>query len=164
MDLFHIAIILSTLLCSLAAGLTLAFAVIVMPGIRTLDDHDYLRAFAVLDRVVQNHSPLFILVWAGSIVAVLMMLVLGSLHAEGAGLLLIWIAGAAYLLGVQLPTVVVNVPLNNALQRHDLASMSASQLRTARENFEPRWVRWNAIRTFFAVFTSALLIILVFSL
>ncbi|MCB2204820.1 DUF1772 domain-containing protein [bacterium] len=164
MDILHIAIILSALLCSLAAGLSLAFAIIVMPGIRTLDDHDYLRAFAAVDRVIQNHSLLFILVWGGSIVAVLMMLVLGSLHAEGAYRMLIWIATAAYFLGVQLPTVVVNVPLNNALQRHDLAAMSTEQLRIARENFEPPWVRWNAIRTLFAVLTSAVLIILVFGL
>jgi len=162
MDLLHIAIMLSALLCSLAAGISLAFAIIVMPGIRTLEDHDSLRAFVAVDRVIQNNSPLFILVWAGSIVTVLMMLVLGSLHAEGVDLLLVWLAGAVYFLGVQLPTVVVNIPLNNALQRQDLASMSSAQLRTARENFEPQWVRWNAIRTLFAILASMLLIILVY--
>jgi hypothetical protein len=30
--------------------------------------------------------------------------------------------------------------------------------------FEPRWTRWNTIRTFFATVTSALLIILVLRL
>ena len=51
------------------AGVVFAFAVVVMPGIRTLPDADFLRAFQVIDRVIQDNQPLFLLVWVGSIVA-----------------------------------------------------------------------------------------------
>jgi hypothetical protein len=50
MDWIHLALGLSTLLCSLVAGFVFAFAVVVMPGIQTLSDRDYLRAFKVMDR------------------------------------------------------------------------------------------------------------------
>ena len=38
--------------------------------------------------------------------------------------------------------------------------MDESTLKTARLNFEPRWNKWNVIRTLFACLTSTLLIIL----
>ena len=69
MGIFQIALILATLLCSLTAGFVLAFAVVVMPGIRSLNDREFIRAFQVIDRVIQNRQPIFVLVWIGSIVA-----------------------------------------------------------------------------------------------
>jgi len=38
MTFFHIALIAATFLCSIVAGFLFAFAVVVMPGIRSLDD------------------------------------------------------------------------------------------------------------------------------
>ncbi len=35
----------------------------------TLNDREFIRAFQVLDRVIQNRQPLFMLVWVGSVVA-----------------------------------------------------------------------------------------------
>ena len=65
-----------------------------------------------------------------------------------------------YLLGVQLPTATINVPLNNHLQTQDLDTMTELVLQEARMKFEPRWIRWNSIRTVFSILTTALLIIL----
>jgi uncharacterized membrane protein len=59
---FHLTLILATLLCSLVAGFLFAFAVVVMPGIARLDDASFLRAFQVIDRVIQNNHPLFMVV------------------------------------------------------------------------------------------------------
>jgi uncharacterized membrane protein len=56
MDLLQIALTLATLLCSLVAGFVLAFAIVVMPGIRNLDDHDFLQAFKAIDRVIQTRA------------------------------------------------------------------------------------------------------------
>ena len=69
MAFFPILLIVAIVLCSLVAGLVFAFAVVVMPGIRTLDDGSYLRAFQLMDGVIQGNQPLFILMWVGSIVA-----------------------------------------------------------------------------------------------
>ena len=49
MDLLHTIIVLSTLLCSLVAGFVFAFAIVAMPGIKSLSDHDFLQAFKAID-------------------------------------------------------------------------------------------------------------------
>ena len=164
MDLLQITLILSTLLCSLVAGFVFAFAIVVMPGIKSVNDYDFLRAFKVMDRVIQNNQPIFNLVWLGSIVVLLTSALLGISQLDGVDRLLIIIAFATYLFGVQLPTITINVPLNNQVQKQDLDSMTELALREARMNFESRWIQWNSIRTFFASLTSVLLIILVFRL
>ncbi len=65
MDQIQIAVFLSTLLCSLVAGFVFAFTIVIMPGIKSLSDHDFLQAFNVMDRVIQNNQPIFVLVWLG---------------------------------------------------------------------------------------------------
>jgi uncharacterized membrane protein len=164
MGLFQMALILATFLCSLVAGFLFAFAVVVMPGMRRLNDREFIRAFQVMDRVIQNNQPVFMLVWVGSVVALLTSTALGIGPLDGAGRLLIICATLVYLLGVQLPTATMNVPLNNKLQTLDVETMDETARNAARADFEPRWNRWNAIRAAFASLASALLIILLFRL
>lgn len=164
MGIFQIALIVATFLCSLVAGFLFAFALVVMPGIRSLNDQEFIRAFQVMDSVIQNNQPIFVLVWVGSVVALLTSAVLGIGRLDGAGRLLIIFAALAYLLGVQLPTVTINIPLNNKLQTLDVGAMSETTLKAARTEFEPRWNLWNSIRTAFASLVSTLLIILLFRL
>ena len=67
--LFQAVLMLATGLCSLVAGFLFAFAVVVMPGIRRLDDAAFIRTFQAIDRVIQDGQPLFLLVWVGSVLA-----------------------------------------------------------------------------------------------
>ncbi|MCH9031963.1 MAG: DUF1772 domain-containing protein [candidate division Zixibacteria bacterium] len=164
MGIFQIALILATFLCSIVAGLLFAFALVVMPGIRSLNDREFIRAFQVIDRVIQNNQPVFVLVWVGSVVTLLTSVVLGIGQLHGADRLLIIFAALAYLLGVQLPTFTINIPLNNKLQTLDVDAMNETTQKAARKDFEPRWNLWNSIRTAFASLASALLIILLFRL
>ena len=164
MGIFQIALISATFLCSLVAGFLFAFAFVVMPGIRSLNDREFIRAFQVIDRVIQNNQPIFMLVWVGSVVALVTSAVLGIGQLDGAGRLLIIFAALTYLLGVQLPTVTINIPLNNKLQTLDVDAMNETTQKAARKDFEPRWNRWNSIRTAFASLASALLMILLFRL
>ena len=164
MDLFQITVLLATLLCSLVAGFVLAFSIVVMPGIRSLNDRDFLQAFKVIDGVIQNNQPIFIVVWIGSILGLVTAALVGIVQLDGVNRLLIGIAAAIYLLGVQLPTFTINVPLNNQLQMQQLDEMTDLALRETRTNFEPSWIRWNAFRTVFAILTSALLMVVVFDL
>jgi len=161
---FQFALMLATFRCSLVAGFLFAFAIVVMPGIRSLNDREFIRAFQVMDRVIQNNQPIFVLVWVGSIVALVTSAVLGIGQLDGARRLLIIFAAFAYLLGVQLPTFTINVPLNNKLQTLDVDAMNETTQKAARKDFEPRWNIWNSIRTAFASLVSALLIILLFRL
>jgi uncharacterized membrane protein len=67
--MFEAALVVSTLLVSLVAGLVFAYAVVAMPGLAVLGDREFLRASKVTDRVIQDNQPLFMVVWIGSAVA-----------------------------------------------------------------------------------------------
>ncbi len=164
MGIFQIALILATFLCSLGAGFLFAFALVVMPGIRSLNDREFIRAFQVMDGVIQDSQPIFVLVWVGSVVALVTSVVLGIGQLDGGGRLLMIFAALAYLLGVQLPTFTINVPLNNRLQTLEVDELDETTQQAARKHFEPRWNLWNSIRTAFASVASVLLITLLFRL
>jgi uncharacterized membrane protein len=103
--LFDAVLVLATFLCSLVAGFLFAFAAVVMPGIGRLDDGGFIRAFQVIDRVIQGNQSLFVLVWVGSVLALLAAAVSALWALSGADRLLIIAVVLVYLLGVQLPTV-----------------------------------------------------------
>ena len=164
MGIFEISLAVSTLLCALVAGLLFAFASVVMPGIQGLNDRDFLRAFKAIDGVIQSNQPLFLLVWAGSVVVLLISFVLSFWYLKDIEHLLLIFAVSTYLLGVQLPTATINIPLNNWLQGQDLDSATDPAIQGARSRFEGRWIKWNAIRTAFATLASAQMIILLLRL
>ncbi|MDJ0590639.1 MAG: DUF1772 domain-containing protein [Pleurocapsa sp. MO_226.B13] len=161
---FQIVLILATLLCSLVAGFLFAFATVVMPGIKTLNDREFIRAFQVIDGVIQNNQPLMVAVWMGSILAAVAAAVLGFGQLDGTQRLLSISATIVYILGGQLSTFTINVPLNNRLQRLNVDAMDEVALKAARMNFEPGWNRWNLVRTPFAGLASVLFMILLFRL
>jgi uncharacterized membrane protein len=161
---FPILLILATLFCALTTGLLFTFAVVIMPGIKSLNDGEFIRAFQVMDGVIQNNHPLFILVWLGSVLALLLTAVLGFGQLDMTGKAILLMAAALYLFGVQLPTGVINVPLNNQLQTLDVDKLTPAAQATARRNFEPRWNRWNRMRTAVATLVTTLLILLLFLL
>ena len=160
MTLFEAVLIAATTLCSLVAGFLFAFAVVVMPGIGSLDDHGFIRAFQVIDRIIQNNQPLFVGVWLGSVLALIAAALLGVWSLDGTERYLAIAAAFVYVLGVQLPTAAINLPLNSQLQKLDLATMNEATRHRARGDFEPRWNRWNVIRTACSILVSVLLVIL----
>jgi uncharacterized membrane protein len=133
-----------------------------MPGINNLNDREFIRVFQVIDGVIQNNQPIFMLVWVGSVLALMVSVALGIGQQDIAGRMLIIFSALIYLFGVQLPTIVINVPLNNKLQSLDIDAMNEASRKVARDNFESRWNRWNKIRTALSSLASVLLIILVF--
>ncbi len=164
MRIFTNMLILATLFVALVAGLVFTFAIVTMPGIKQLNDREFIRAFQVMDGIIQNNQPLFILVWAGSVVALMIATVLGFRQLEGVPQWLLLAVTVIYILGVQVPTISVNVPLNNELQTLDVATMDEAALATARIKFEPRWNQSNVFRTVVAVAVSVLLLVILLML
>ena len=158
-SMLAMALILSTLLCTLVAGFVLLFAIVVMPGIGSLGNRDFLRAFQVVDKVIQDNQPLFLFVWLGSAAALVLAALLGFLQLEGAPRALIVVATVLYLLGVQLPTIAVNIPLNNRVQSLNLDTLDDMSVDRERQAFEVRWNRWNGIRTVVGCVVSVVLLI-----
>ncbi len=164
MDAFHVALIVATMLCTLVAGFVFAFAVVVMPGIRGLGDGEFLRAFQVMDGVIQKRSPIFMLVWVGSVVALITSTALGFGRLDDTGRVLIVAALVVFLGGVQLPTAVINIPLNNKIQTLAIADMDPEAAASARRDFESRWNASNSTRTVLACAVCATLLILLLRL
>ena len=148
------------LLCALTAGFLLAFALVVMPGLKVLEDAAYLRAFQVIDGVIQDGQPWFLLMWVGSVVAVVLAVALGLGRLEGVDRMLLLGAGALYLGGVQVSTAVVHLPLNNRVKDLEIDELDSEALGEARMAFEGRWNRWNALRTGLATGSVGLMLVL----
>ncbi|MFY0698318.1 MAG: DUF1772 domain-containing protein [Balneola sp.] len=158
MDFLQITFITATVLCSLVAGFLLAFSLVVMPGIKNLDDRNFLKAFREMDLIIQNNNPIFMIVWVGSVLSIIALVIQGVQVYEGYKLLAVLAITVFSLLGVQLPTASINIPINNRVQKLDLETLDEVSLKIERDHFERRWNRSNIIRTIFAVLTSTLLV------
>ncbi|MDJ0835174.1 MAG: DUF1772 domain-containing protein [Acidobacteriota bacterium] len=161
MTMFDFFLLTATLLCSLVAGFVLAFSVVVMPGIQSLNNRAYLEAFKVMDNVIQNNHPVFVIVWLGSVVALLITTVMSTWHLEGLSRILIVISSCIYVFGVQLPTFTINIPLNNTLKRLDLAHADQQALDDLSKQFDTRWIPSNTLRTVLAIVTVILLLVVI---
>jgi len=162
--LFQAVMVVATVLCSLVAGILFAFATVVMPGIKNLEDAAFIRAFQVIDGVIQGYQPLFMLVWIGSALSMIAAAAIGGWKLAGLDRVVLVLAALIFLLGVQVPTATINIPMNDALQTLDTRTMSETALKRAREAFESRWNQWNIIRTVFAIIVTVLLIVLLLRL
>ncbi|MBC30556.1 MAG: hypothetical protein CMH48_06885 [Muricauda sp.] len=152
----NLALFALTLLVGMVAGLCFTWGNAVTPGIGQLDDLGYLQSFQRMNRSIEN--PLFFVVFFGSffvgILAVFANRGISSTH--------FWmVLGAVvlYFFGVVLVTILGNVPLNQILDKADLANSSLDDLRTLREKFEHPWNRFHTIRIITATLSFALLLI-----
>ena len=153
----HALLPAAELLNALLAGFLLAFTVVVMPGLRSLPDRDYLRAFQQIDGVIQRGAPLFAVVWLGSAVSLVAAAVIALLGSYGEARWLLAGAAVARLVGVQLPTMAISITLNHRLQAADLDTLEDGAVAELRAAFEPRWNRWNVTRTWVACVIAAVL-------
>ena len=164
MELFHLVVLVAAALCALVAGLLFTFAVVAMPGLANLGDREFIRAFQVMDGVIQDRQPLFAVVWVGSVVALVAALAMGFQQPDGFIRGLLIAAGALYFVGVQLPTARVHLPLNNEIQTVKVDAIGEAERKQARERFEGRWNRSNRVRTAIAIVTMLLLLVVLMRL
>ncbi|MEM7112124.1 MAG: DUF1772 domain-containing protein [Chloroflexota bacterium] len=155
---FQPILIIATLFVALTAGLLFAFAIVVMPGTKNLNDAKFIRAFQAMDGVIQNNQPIFMLVWLGSVVALILAAAAGFGQVDSVQRLLLIASVALYIFGVQAPTIAINIPLNNEIQAVHVETMDSTEQREARAKFEERWNRANHFRTIVAVVVTLLLL------
>jgi len=159
MEILNISLFFSTLLCSLVTGFILTYAIVVMPGLSKLDDKEFIKAFQVTDGIIQNNQPIFILIWVGSIISVLITIII-SIFTLGIleGWKIIFVS-LVYLLGVQAITIIIHLPLNRRIQKIDINSTSSQSLNEERKNFETKWNYFNNIRTVIAFLVTLFFLI-----
>ena len=159
MEFFNFFLFLSILSCSLVTGFIFTYAIIVMPGLSKLGDKEFLKAFQVTDAVIQNKQPIFMLIWVGSIVSVLSLILISIAYVGLSETWLIVLVALIYLLGVQGITILIHLPLNNQIQKLNLEKLKDENLKNERLNFETKWNFFNNIRTTIAFFVSLTLLI-----
>ena len=154
---FHPLLFLAIFLCALVAGFLFAFAVVVMPGLKKLSNRSFILAFQGIDGVIQHGQPLFTFVWVGSIVTLIACTIAGYGRIESLDYGILVLAMVTYFFGVQASTVLINIPLNNQLQKLDVTKANEAELDSARNHFESRWNTWNVRRTAVACAATAFL-------
>jgi uncharacterized membrane protein len=152
-----ITLIGATMSMGLVAGVFLLYAHTIMPGLRRTDDRTFVTAYQEIDRAVIN--PWFMTTAFG-----------GALVLTGAAAIsnrgtaaMPWILAAfiLYLIAVVL-TIVVNVPLNDAIKAAgDPARIDVARVRADFD--ESHWAAWNLVRvatttTAFAVLAWSLVV------
>ena len=160
MDILDISLIFSITTCCLVTGFIFTYAIVVMPGFSKMNDKEFLKAFQVTDAIIQNNQPLFMLTWIGSIISILSTIVISIVILGISDTWYIVLVGIIYLLGVQVVTFSIHIPLNNHLQQFDFDKLDDEKLNKERLKFEKKWNYFNNFRTVIAFFVTLALIII----
>jgi uncharacterized membrane protein len=134
------ALLAATMTTGLMAGVYGLYQHTVMPGLGSTDDRTFVGAFQAVDRAIIN--PWFM---TGFVGAVLCTAAAAGLNADRR--LLPWLLVAVVLNAlVAVITVVVHVPLNDALKAAGDPDR-ITDLAEIRERFDAaRWTAWNLVR------------------
>ncbi|MBE2315667.1 DUF1772 domain-containing protein [Solirubrobacter sp. CPCC 204708] len=134
-----VSLLAATLTMGLITGAFALYAHSIMPGLKTTDDRTFVTAFAAMDRAIIN--PWFMLT---AFLGALVFTVAATLVNLGEDAFPFAVAALVAYGVVFVITMVVNVPLNDALK-----AATGSDFTAIRERFqEGRWVAWNLVRTF----------------
>jgi len=127
------------LLIGAVAGVFFAYSTSVMMGLDAIRPEQAVAAMRSINEKIQN--PVFLVTFLLSPVAAavtgVLLLVLGQ-RTSGIAMLA---AAAVYVLGALVPSFVVNIPMNDAL---DTAKGEAARIWS---DYTTRWTLWNHVRT-----------------
>ena len=133
MTLTQILALVAAIGSGIVGGIFFIFSTTIIASLEALPVAQTVAGMQAINRVIQ--APLFLLVFMGTALISIAVVV------TNAGSALAWIGAALYVLGTFVLTMVVNVPLNNALDRAQGGGTAAWQA------FRPRWMVGNHLRT-----------------
>lgn len=157
---FQISLLISSFFNTVVFAFLLVFSIVVMPGIAKLKDAEYLHAFQVIDRVIQDNQPIFVVVWIATVPSIITSLGLGVRGCENATQLTFLVLATLAVLVAQVTTVLVNIPRNNRLQALDFDKLEDFTAKGERDHFESVWCRTNTFRTWLFGFAGVVLMVL----
>jgi uncharacterized membrane protein len=149
--LLDVIALLSALGCGLMAGFFFAFSTVIMKALGKVPPAQGVMAMQTINVVVIN--PLFLAPFLGTAASCVFMIVaaLRGGHDPRASY---WLAaGAFYLVGTLLVTMVFNVPRNNALAAVAPDTSEAARLWAT---YLTTWTMWNHVRTIAALAAAVL--------
>lgn len=147
-----IALLLAALMLGTMAGFFYAFSVCVMPGLDAARPAAAIEAMQEINRVVRNpvfFTSFFVTPAVAAGAALLCWQAGRRRAAYAAGL-----ATLTYLAGAMAPTIVVNVPLNQALAAYGDGGngLPAADMWRA---YSPAWTGWNTARAGYCLAATA---------
>ncbi|MDR8393771.1 DUF1772 domain-containing protein [Aliifodinibius sp. S!AR15-10] len=151
--LLSLITLLASLGSGLMAGLFFVFSCSIMKALAELRSGVGITAMQAINRAILN--PVFVLVFWGTPVFCVLVMISTFLHWQGPSSIYLIAGGAFYLVGGLLTTLIIHVPMNNAL-----ATVIPSDPGAAShwESYVNRWTSWNHLRTVMTLLAMALFI------
>lgn len=140
--------------CGVMAGVYFAFSGFVMTALSRIDQASGVAAMSSINTVILR--SLFMPLFFGTTVAALILAVAALTRWGTPGAFSMLAAGALYVLGMFVVTMLLNVPLNNAL---DNAQASGVDTATIWARYLREWTMWNHVRTIASTAACALFIV-----
>lgn len=140
--------------CGLIAGTFFAFSNFVMKALGSQPSANGMAAMQSINVTVLN--PLFLTVFAGTALLCLALALHSLFRWQGSGSGWVIAGGILYILGCFAITMLLNVPLNEALARADPVSAEGAAVWA---NYLDKWTIWNTVRTLASLVASAAFII-----
>jgi len=155
----NIIIILAIISTGVMSGIFFTWTNAVKPGIGTLNNISYLRAFKAMNKAILN--PLFYIVFILPVLTITISAYINYGSPNFYIFKLLFASTLIYFFGVFILTINGNVPINELLENTDLQKISETELSSLRENIENKWNNLNLIRTV-SSFISFLLLVICF--
>jgi uncharacterized membrane protein len=139
----------AVVLAGLAAGLFYSWDCAIVGGLGNLPDEQYLAAFQSINRVILN--PCFFMSFIGSLI--LLPIAAWMTYKTGTTTAFYFMLAAAilYAVGVFGVTIGGNVPLNDMVDKFDIANASSEAIKAMRLKFETNWNSLQHVRTYASI-------------
>ncbi len=157
MTVSNVTLVLAAICTALMAGLFYSYSCSVVPGLKLLADSRYIASMQAINKAIQN--PLFFACFFGTLLLLPISAYLNYFEYPHLRFWLLLAAAILYLIGVFGVTAFGNIPLNNGLEKFNLANASAEAVSLQRTIFERRWNNLNIIRTISSILSLVFVII-----
>jgi uncharacterized membrane protein len=137
----HGLILAGLLASALSAGFFYSYSISMMPGLAAADPSSAIRAMQGINAVIR--TPIFAFAFFGSLVFPLATSLTAWTGRARQVAVLAFLSAVLYGLGVFAVTVLVNVPLNEALASANPTSDTAASVWA---NYYGPWTAWNHVR------------------
>ncbi len=144
--IYKIVLLSGSFVTALIAGLFYSYSCSVNIGLARLSDAAYLRAMQSINRAILN--PWFFASFIGTLILLPVCTWIMYKHEAGStAFYLTLFATLVYVVAVFGVTIFGNVPLNEFLDKLDIASVAPVELKAERIKFEKPWNNLHLIRT-----------------
>lgn len=152
-----IVLVAATTTTAMLVGLFYGWSVSVVPGLARLNNTEYISAFQAMNRAILN--PLFFITFMGSVILLPLAAYLNYSQPTSLCFWLIVAASVLYIFGTFGITMAKNVPLNEMLDKFNLATASEEAKAAQRAIFEQPWNSLHHTRTWIGILATICMIL-----